>query len=106
MELFIDAYDWVMVPNVYGMALYADGGLITTKPYVAGSSYIVKMSDFSKGEWSKTWDALFWTFMERHRKTLERNPRLQVLTRQLDRKTEEWMALHRKESRRFLDAFS
>ena len=45
MELFIDAYDWVMVPNVYGMALYADGGLITTKPYIAGSSYIRKMSE-------------------------------------------------------------
>lgn len=46
MQMFIDAYDWVMVPNVYGMALYADGGLITTKPYLCGSNYILKMRDF------------------------------------------------------------
>lgn len=83
MELFIDAYDWVMVPNVYGMALYADGGLMTTKPYIGGSNYILKMSDFRRGPWCETWDELFWGFVARHRETLERNPRLRVLTRQL-----------------------
>ena len=48
MELFIDAYDWVMVPNVYGMSQHADGGLMTTKPYISGSSYVLKMSDFKQ----------------------------------------------------------
>ncbi len=48
MELFIDAYDWVMVPNVYGMSQFCDGGLITTKPYFSGSNYLLKMSDYSK----------------------------------------------------------
>ena len=59
MELFIDAYDWVMVPNVYGMSQYADGGFMTTKPYISGSSYVRKMSDFKKGAWCGVWDALF-----------------------------------------------
>ncbi len=47
-DLFIDAYDWVMVGNVYGMSQYADGGLMTTKPYVSGSNYILKMSNYPK----------------------------------------------------------
>lgn len=48
MELFIDAYDWVMVPNVYGMSQFADGGLMATKPYISGSNYIMKMSDYKR----------------------------------------------------------
>lgn len=48
MELFIDAYDWVMVPNVYGMSQYADGGMIITKPYISSSNYIRKMSNYKK----------------------------------------------------------
>jgi deoxyribodipyrimidine photolyase-related protein len=46
MELFIDAYDWVMVPNVHVTSQLADGGGMTTKPYISGSSYVLKMSDF------------------------------------------------------------
>ena len=42
MEVFIDSYDWVMVPNVYGMTLFADGGTFATKPYIGGSNYIKK----------------------------------------------------------------
>jgi len=53
MEMFIDAYDWVMVPNVYGMSQFADGGLMTTKPYISGSNYLMKMSDFKKGNGKK-----------------------------------------------------
>jgi deoxyribodipyrimidine photolyase-related protein len=85
MEMFIDAYDWVMVPNVYGMALHADGGLITTKPYISGSSYILKMSDFGRGPWCAVWDGLFWRFIARHANFFEANPRLSVMTRQLER---------------------
>ena len=51
MEMYIDAYDWVMVPNIYGMSQFSDGGLMTTKPYICGSNYILKMSDYPKGEW-------------------------------------------------------
>jgi deoxyribodipyrimidine photolyase-related protein len=76
MEMYIDAYDWVMVPNVYSMALYADGGLITTKPYISGSNYILKMSDYKKGAWSDIWDALFWNFVGKYFEVLQKEGRL------------------------------
>lgn len=76
MELYIDSYDWVMVPNVYSMALYADGGFVTTKPYISGSNYILKMSDYKKGEWSDIWDALFWNFVGIHYEKLKTEARL------------------------------
>ena len=67
MEMFIDSYDWVMVPNVYGMSQFADGGLMSTKPYISGSSYILKMSNYKKGEWTNIWDSLFWNFIDKRR---------------------------------------
>ncbi len=85
MELFIDAYDWVMVPNVYGMSQFADGGLMSTKPYISGSNYLKKMSDFPKGDWEETWDALFWRFMHVHRSFFLKNPRLGMLVRNFDK---------------------
>jgi deoxyribodipyrimidine photolyase-related protein len=85
MELFIDAYDWVMVPNVYGMSQFADGGMLSTKPYISGSNYIMKMSDYPKGEWQTTWDALFWRFMDVHRSFFLQNPRLGMLIRTYDK---------------------
>ncbi|MEM6801650.1 MAG: cryptochrome/photolyase family protein [Bacteroidota bacterium] len=85
MELFIDAYDWVMVPNVYGMSQFADGGLMSTKPYISGSNYLMKMSDYAKGEWQQTWDALFWRFMDVHRDFFLKNPRMGMLIRTLDK---------------------
>ena len=48
MELFIDSYDWVMVPNVYGMSQFNDGGLMSTKPYISSSNYILKMVNIQK----------------------------------------------------------
>ena len=67
MELFIDSYDWVMVPNVYGMSQFADGGLMSTKPYISSSNYVYKMSDYKKGDWDIVWDGLFWRFMDKQR---------------------------------------
>jgi deoxyribodipyrimidine photolyase-related protein len=84
MELFLDAWDWVMVPNVYGMIQYSDGGLITTKPYLSGSSYLRKMGAAS-GDWTDTWDGLYWRFVSEHRELFAANPRLAVMTRALDR---------------------
>ncbi|MCB9030071.1 MAG: cryptochrome/photolyase family protein [Deltaproteobacteria bacterium] len=85
MELFIDAYDWVMVPNVYGMSQYADGGMIVTKPYISSSNYVRKMSDFKSGSWCEIWDALYWHFIHKHRDFFKTNPRLSMMTIQLDR---------------------
>lgn len=79
MELFIDAYDWVMVPNVYGMSQFADGGLMTTKPYISASAYIKKQSNFKKGDWCTTWDELFWNFLHKHRTKLIKIPRMALL---------------------------
>ena len=85
MEMFIDAYDWVMVPNIYGMSQFADGGLMATKPYISGSNYLMKMSDYKKGSGQNVWDGLFWRFMDIHRAFFLQNPRLGMLVRMLDK---------------------
>jgi len=82
MELFVDAYDWVMVPNVYGMSQYADGGLITTKPYISGSSYLKRMSNFGNGPWCAIWDGLYWRFVSKHREFFAGNPRMSMMAAQ------------------------
>lgn len=83
MSLFIDSYDWVMVPNVYGMSQFADGGLMSTKPYISGSAYVLKMSNYSKGPWTEIWDGLFWRFIEGHSAYFLRNPRLSMMVHTL-----------------------
>ena len=89
MELFIDSYDWVMVPNVYGMSQFADGGLMATKPYISGSNYLMKMSNYKKGEWQAVWDGLFWRFMDTHRSFFKQNPRLGMLVAMFDKMPQE-----------------
>ena len=85
MELFIDSYDWVMVPNVYGMSQFADGGLMSTKPYISGSSYVLKMSNYKKGEWCPIWDSLFWNFINNQRDFFITNPRMRMLVSTYDK---------------------
>jgi deoxyribodipyrimidine photolyase-related protein len=89
MEMFIDSYDWVMVPNVYGMSQFADGGLMSTKPYISGSNYLMKMGDFPKGDWQLIWDGLFWRFLDKNRSFFSKNPRLSMLLRTFDKFSEE-----------------
>lgn len=89
MELFIDAYDWVMVPNVYGMTQYADGGLMTTKPYVSGSNYLLKMSDYKKGPWCAVWDALYWRYILHHAEQFRKNHRMRMITSVADKMSAE-----------------
>ena len=79
MEMYVDSYDWVMTPNVYGMSQYADGGIFTSKPYISSSNYILKMSNYKKGDWSEVFDELFWSFLEKHREVLSRNPRMGLM---------------------------
>lgn len=94
MELFVDAYDWVMVPNVYGMSQFADGGLMATKPYISSSNYIRKMSNFGKGDWEPIWDGLFWRFMHKHRSYFEQNHRVRMLVSTLARMSDEKLTTH------------
>ncbi|MDA0707235.1 MAG: cryptochrome/photolyase family protein [Proteobacteria bacterium] len=85
MEMFVDSSEWVMGPNVYGMGLFSDGGIFATKPYICGSNYLLKMSDYSKGEWCDTVDGLYWRFIDKHRAFFAGNPRLALMPRALDR---------------------
>ena len=102
MEMFVDAYDWVMVPNVYGMSQFADGGLMATKPYISGSNYLMKMSDFEKGDWQPIWDGLFWRFMHVYRDFFLKNPRLGMLVKTFDKMTEEKKESHIHQAENFL----
>ncbi|MCG9879722.1 MAG: cryptochrome/photolyase family protein [Bacteroidia bacterium] len=102
MELFIDAYDWVMVPNVYGMSQFADGGLMATKPYISGSNYLLKMGDYKKGDWQQIWDALFWHFMDKQRDFFLQNPRLGMLVRTFDKMAPEKREKHLELAREYL----
>jgi deoxyribodipyrimidine photolyase-related protein len=110
MELFIDAYDWVMVPNVYGMTQFADGGMMMTKPYISGSNYIFKMSDYKKEssptgipQWHEIWDGLFWRFMNDHRTFFLQNPRLGMLVNTFDKMDEEKKKILLNNAQSFLD---
>ncbi|SIO27789.1 cryptochrome/photolyase family protein [Halodesulfovibrio marinisediminis] len=94
LELFIDAYDWVMVPNVYGMSQYADGGLITTKPYVSSSNYVRKMSNFPQGDWCSIWDGLYWRFIYNHYELFEKNNRTRPMIWGLQRMNEPKLKEH------------
>ena len=103
MELFVDAYDWVMVPNVYGMSQFADGGLFTTKPYLSGSNYVRKMSNYKKGDWCDIWDGLFWSFIAEHQTFFRGQYRLAMMARNLDRMAPETLTSHQQRASQFLD---
>jgi deoxyribodipyrimidine photolyase-related protein len=85
---YIDAYDWVMVGNVYAMSQYASE-MLTSKPYFASSNYLIKMSDFKKskeeGEWCDIFDTLYWHTVNHHRVTLMKNIRLAMMVRMYDK---------------------
>ncbi|MFK7960209.1 MAG: cryptochrome/photolyase family protein [Phycisphaerales bacterium] len=85
MEMYIDSSDWVMGPNVYGMGIFSDGGIFSTKPYICGSNYIRKMSDFPKGDWCEVMDGLYWKFIADNRAYFQGNHRLSMMPRQLDK---------------------
>ena len=85
-EVFIDASEWVMVPNVIGMGVHADGGAMMTKPYAAGGAYISRMSNYCKGcvynpklrvgDSACPFTTLYWDFLDRHRETFAKNHRM------------------------------
>ncbi|MDV6252218.1 cryptochrome/photolyase family protein [Vibrio sp. EA2] len=92
--IYVDAIEWVEMPNTRGMALFADGGIVGTKPYAASGSYINKMSDYCKnchydnksrsGEGSCPFNSLYWRFMHKHEKRLASNPRIGMIFRSWD----------------------
>lgn len=104
MELFIDAYDWVMVPNIYGMSQYADGGMMTTKPYVSGSNYILKMSDYTKGPWCEVWDGLYWRYIDQHQELFAKNPRMSMIVNLVKKMEPQKLKTHRFKAEQFLSS--
>lgn len=88
MEFSIDSYPWVMCANVFGMSQFSDGGLIVTKPYIASSNYIIKMSDYKANNWSQILDSLFWRFIYKHKDYFSKNPRSSLLVSNLIRKND------------------
>jgi len=86
MVVYADAYEWVELPNTHGMATFADGGVMSSKPYAASGAYINRMSDYCGrcaydvkdrlGERACPFNALYWDFMIRHKDLLKRNPRM------------------------------
>ena len=106
MELYIDAYDWVMVPNIYGMSQFSDGGLMSSKPYISSSNYIKKMSDYKNGPWSKIWDALYWRFIDKHRQKLAKNIRMKFMINLFDKMDDEKKNLHISTANTFLKSLS
>ena len=94
MEFFIDSYDWVMVPNVYGMSQFADGGLMSTKPYISSSNYIMKMSNYKKSNWQEIWDALYWRFIYENQDFFKGNPRLSMMVITLNKMDKNKLKTH------------
>ena len=106
MEMFIDSYDWVMVPNVFSMSQHADGGLTTTKPYFSGSSYIRKMSHYPKGPWCEIWDGLYWRWIWKHNEQLSRNPRWAMMCSMAKKMDAQKRENHLKVANQFLDSLN
>ncbi len=85
MQMFVDSADWVMAPNVYGMALFSDGGIFATKPYICASNYWLKMSGEKKEPWCDDLDSLYWNFVNTQRDFLLKNPRMSMMVRTFDK---------------------
>ena len=102
MEMFIDAYDWVMVPNIYGMSQFADGGTFATKPYLSGSNYLKKMSDYPSGDWEKIWDGLFWRFVGIQEEFFKKNPRVSMMHYSFQKMDEDKKKTHLNNANEFL----
>jgi deoxyribodipyrimidine photolyase-related protein len=80
MEFSLDSYDWVMEFNIYSMGSYSDAGTFTSKPYISGSNYLLKMSNYDKNDdWINIWDLMFWQFMLKHKNKLKKVGRLSML---------------------------
>ncbi|MDR9418736.1 cryptochrome/photolyase family protein [Gracilimonas sp.] len=96
---YVDAYEWVVLPNVLGMSTFADGGVLASKPYVSSGNYIKKMSDYCKhcgykiskksGEEACPFNYLYWNFIDKQRETFTNNGRANFMVNMFDKKSEE-----------------
>ena len=100
MEMFIDSYDWVMVPNVYGMSQYSWENMMT-KPYISSSNYINKMSHYQGGDWEDHWDGLYWNFVSKHEDKISNIQRMSFMTSTLGRINDETVEEHLENAEEF-----
>jgi deoxyribodipyrimidine photolyase-related protein len=113
LSVYADAFDWVELPNTQGMALYADGGVMASKPYAASAAYINRMGDYCRGCAHDAKDAvgpracpfnfLYWDFIARHAEEFARNPRMAMPVMGLRKLKPEKLAAMRAKAREFLD---
>ena len=111
--VYADAFEWVEMPNVTGMVLFADGGIVASKPYAAGGAYIDRMSDYCKscaykvkqknGPDACPFNYLYWDFLLRHEETLRGNPRLGMIYRTADKMDDEKRHLIQADAARFFE---
>ncbi|EAQ30713.1 hypothetical protein NAP1_08035 [Erythrobacter sp. NAP1] len=116
LAVYADAYEWVELPNVSGMILYADGGNLATKPYAASGNYINKMSDYCKecsysvskktGDGACPFNPLYWHFMDRHRDRLESNHRIGRIYSNWDRMDDAKKSDYLETAQKFLDTLT
>jgi deoxyribodipyrimidine photolyase-related protein len=112
--VYADAYEWVELPNVHGMALFADGGVLASKPYAASGAYIKKMSNYcaacsykvsvKNGPTACPFNYLYWDFIDRNADKLRGNPRMGFVFNTLDRMSQEKRDAVRSDATRFLKA--
>jgi len=103
MEWTIDTYEWVMVPNVYGMSQHADGGIMMTRPYFCSSNYILKMSNYKKGEWCKILDSLYYNFIDKHQEYLKENYSTAIQVKNWNKKSQKEKNEIKKNAKEYLD---
>ncbi|MEJ2534716.1 MAG: cryptochrome/photolyase family protein [Gammaproteobacteria bacterium] len=111
--IYVDALQWVELPNTRGMSQFADGGVLASKPYAASANYLNKMGDHCggcaydpkqrHGEGACPFNALYWHFMDRHRERFERNPRIGMIYRSWDRMDSERRDAIREHAERLLE---
>ncbi len=100
MEMFIDSYEWVMVPNIYGMSQYAYENMMT-KPYISSSNYINNMSHYDGGVWEDEWTGLYWNFIKKHKQKISDIQRMSFMTSTLNRMNDDTVENHLQNARNF-----
>ena len=106
MEMYVDSSDWVMGPNVYGMAQFSDGGIFATKPYISGSNYIHKMGHYKKGDWNDVWDGLYWRFIGKHQDFFKKNYRMNMMVKMLEKMDQDKKKKIFKAAEKFLEKYT
>lgn len=114
LEVYADAYQWVELPNTHGMALFADGGIVGSKPYAASGAYINRMSNYcgsckynvkdKRGEAACPFNYLYWDFIMRHVELLSKNPRMALVYKNLNKMSDDQIKEIKEQSERFLSS--